>query len=66
MGKYSQSKRSAFAKGYLTGLDHAKTTKDVNRFSVSYAARSGYRKGINHGRYQIKQRSRYHDWKNKQ
>ena len=63
MGKYSNSKRSAFAKGYLTGLDHAKTTKDIGHYSVSYAARHGYRKGINHGRYQNKQKANYSNWK---
>ena len=66
MASYKESKRTAFAKGYLTGLDHAKTTKDIQHYSVSYSARRGYRKGMNHGRYQIKQKSTYHNWKDKQ
>lgn len=61
MGKYKESKNKAFAKGYVTGLDHAKTLKDARHRSVGEAAKRGYSKGMKHGRYFVKQRQIYHD-----
>lgn len=63
MNKYSNSKKAAFAKGYMTGLDHARTLKDVEKYPVGKAARNGYKKGINHGRYQVKQKNIYNGHK---
>ena len=59
MSKYKQSKKVAFAKGYLTGVDHALNLKDMDHSSVRGSARRGYRKGIKHGTYQVRQRTTY-------
>lgn len=59
MGKYKESKKKAFARGYVTGLDHAKTLKDAQHRPVGEAAKRGYSKGMKHGRYIIKQRNTY-------
>lgn len=65
MAKYKESKKKAFARGYVTGLDHAKTLKDAHHRPVGEAAKRGYSKGMKHGRYIIKQRNTYNSWGNK-
>lgn len=53
------SRKRAYAKGYLTGLNHGKTMKDTKYWDVRSSARRGYRKGLNTAHFENKQRQRY-------
>ena len=53
------SRKRAYAKGYLTGLQHGRTMTDSRYYGVRYSARRGYRKGLNTAHFENKQRQTY-------
>ena len=50
------SKKRAYAKGYLAGIDHSRQLSNIHKLTVSGSAKRGYSKGLKHGTYQKKQK----------
>lgn len=53
-----QSRKKAYATGYLTGRSHYRQLKDSNRITVRGSARRGYRRGLKDAHYEAEQRRR--------